>query len=1505
MKSEKKLQEYAILASLAALFVVITMLGYNVRHMADNYFSNISAALLAGDNLIVYDGEQGSASLLTGSRNCLTYATEVSGGRNSTKALRFSADPWHASGYYVNCGGQDRLNFSPYSYIEFYIKGDKTSTTPRDFNIVSFYGRSNTVNILDYIEGKTIDTTWRLVSIPVSALKTSSYNLSTVDEIYFGTDNQNLTLYIDDLAARKTKTSVSTASNTTSSTETASIVKIYDGEREAPLLGASCVSYAEEVSNMGQGSRTLKLKPDAYHSPGLKINCGGRDRIDASGYASIEFHVKADNVDTNDAQFNVVSYYGRSNTVSIKRYIQAGAIDTNWRLVVIPISDLKTAQFNLSAIDDLYFGMDPQSRALYVDNIVLKKTKTTGYREPPVAAQTPRVIYSTGATQSPVPTPVSTPSVKQPQTQPQQPVPVVPVVPVPPVIPEPKPVVPDQSIIKDFFDNLFGNDPEPVDAPVAQAISQGELYDFDEVDLANRFGQWLYPENTKHISLNFVEKYDVNKIKNNSNYTISSVDDLSYQEPKQARFVGYRWRTYYAPTIRKTDLKVAYRIFLELPYELEDGKTYTVIANNIGIETEPFTFRYDEQALNKNIKINQVGYLPNASKIGYLGQYMGTGGPMPFTAGAFYVQDASGKTVLTGIPALRNIDTNNTGEQVYEMNFSSITTPGTYKLYIPKVGTSYPFRIGNDVYNEVLGNAFKGAYHQRASTSLSPNFTRFTHGPAHMADAYVMNHDPIPTWFRDRFDSQGDTSKREGGKRAYYGTSLSGQFINTSKGHYDAGDYGKYVVNGALFVGNLLAGYDAFPGHLMKDDLHVPESGNGVPDVLEEAKWELDWLENMQDPNDGGVFCIVKPDGAIEYYENRRMDDPSPSRRLLYPKDTTCTAHFAGALAKAGANEYIRKYYPDAAARYVLKAKKAWTFLENNSGYLGWHHYAVKDEFHPTDKSMDDRVWAAVELYNATGEKQYLDFTLANHKPEYVRWGWHTLFEAHGQSIYACAFIKRSGMENLKARCVDQIIKAADSHVKDAENRAYRLSMSDAPLNYRDFTYFFPQERIIQLLIANILKPNPAYTQTALYNWDYVLGANPTGYSYVTGIGSKRFREVVSTQTMYDNIKPPVPGLPIGMGNNFGYLEVYKGQLSQMFPPNNAGSPDPKVSYPLLAQVYDGWNIGVEFTIPEIAQNIISAAYFGTRNDAKNTPPGSVNIVADKVTGKVPLKVSFKGSGVDSDGRIVRYHWDFDDETYSIQQNPVHTFVEPYKVYKVTLTITDNDGAERYRTIDIRTTPASFAFTPEPHVGGADTHALFHFDSSFAESAGKGYTFRPVGAELSSENILWMRNPAGKSVKFDSVEDRIEIDLPRKTIMPTADSPLVVEAKLYVDTFLAANNADAKMFVMSQQDTKLFGLFDAKYVDGTNVQVMDGYSDHVRLLTKEQIGTLMNQGKMSTNSWYNLKFVIAGGRTQVYVNNDKVAETAVAPQFADSDAPIRLQFGGFKGFVDEVRVGSR
>lgn len=1000
---------------------------------------------------------------------------------------------------------------------------------------------------------------------------------------------------------------------------------------------------------------------------------------------------------------------------------------------------------------------------------------------------------------------------------------------------------------------------------------------YDEIDMARVYGQWVSVEHASAVSLTFLQQYAPEKVVDVRQYSITSADDPAYHQPQRPKRVGYRWRALHAPLPdRKNNLTLAYRVFLELPAPLKSGVIYTVRVQDIGISPRTLSFRFDDQLRNDNIKINQVGYLPNAQKYGYLGEYGGTLGPLSFDTSRFEIRDAAtGAVVFTGRGSVRRGDERHTGHALIELNFSELQRPGRYIVHVPGVGVSYPFRIGNDVYHEIFGVSYRGAYHARSGTALREPFTRFVHDSSHMRDAVVMQHAPLPTWFTSRYGAPGT--------RTYYPTTLSGKYLNTTRGHYDAGDYGKYTVNGAYFVGYILAGYEAFPDRLRRDDLGVPESGNGIPDLLEEAKWELDWLENMQDPEDGGVFCIVKPDGAIEFYENRRVDDARNAPRLLYPKDTICTGAYAAALAKAARSPLIKQYYPGSVSRYTEKAERAWRFLEKTPGHSGWHHYGTMED--SDDKSLDERTWAALELYGVTKNSKYREFFMTHHDPAYARWGWIPLFASSGLATLSCAFMDVPNLDaSMRQRCKASVIHAGEMHVRDSTNRAYRLSMSNDPLDARSFGWFFPQERAYQLVFAHALSADQKYLNAALFNWDYILGANPSGYSHITGIGAQQFREPVHTQSVFDGIEAPVSGIPIGLASSNSWIESYGSRISSQHPGYG--------EYPLLLLPFDGYNVVAEFIVPDMAMGILGAAYFA-HDSTGNQPPLIQSLGADIYRGPVPLSVKFTPRVSDRDGRVVSYRWDFDDGSFSSEERPQHVFRDIYRQYHVALTIRDDRGAERTSTMIIEGLPATWAFNPERASADKSTLALYSFDE------GSQSAFPPVqlrgDATYTSDNLLWMAQPTGKALRFFDIGDRAVISFEPTTLARSNSEQLVLDAKLYVREYRAYSRESSVIIGLYQDWNQLFVLRDETWAG----RQLISYDSNVQttLLSGSELDLLLPKLQ-----WHHVMLVSNSSGSSFYLNGALVARTLARPMFK-GNAPVQLMIGGFDGWIDEVRIG--
>lgn len=194
-------------------------------------------------------------------------------------------------------------------------------------------------------------------------------------------------------------------------------------------------------------------------------------------------------------------------------------------------------------------------------------------------------------------------------------------------------------------------------------------------------------------------------------------------------------------------------------------------------------------------------------------------------------------------------------------DFTALTTPGTYKIAGDKCGESYEFTIGEGVYDEALNDAVRMLYMQRCGTELTEELAgAFAHPVCHADEAVI------------------------------YGTSNK---IDVSGGWHDAGDYGRYTVSGVKAVADLLLAYQKYPD-AFSDDLNIPESGNGVPDVLDEARYELEWLFKMQ-ASDGGVYHKV----TCANFPETVMPQEEVEELIISPVSTTATGDFAAIMAMA------------------------------------------------------------------------------------------------------------------------------------------------------------------------------------------------------------------------------------------------------------------------------------------------------------------------------------------------------------------------------------------------------------------------------------------------------------------------------------------------------------------------------------------------------------------------------------------------------------------------------
>jgi hypothetical protein len=411
-------------------------------------------------------------------------------------------------------------------------------------------------------------------------------------------------------------------------------------------------------------------------------------------------------------------------------------------------------------------------------------------------------------------------------------------------------------------------------------------------------------------------------------------------------------------------------------------------------------------------KLATVGYF-----LGTLGEMAlgGEHGPKRFKI----IDSQSGKEVFEG-PLTHRADRGFTFpsyQEVLQATFTELNTPGDYEMMVPGLGKSFRFSLGADVAGAFARTYALGLYHQRCGTDNVLPFTRFTHGPCHVSPAEVPS-------VSARFSSVNQSLAKESANFKDNPKHTAPQLksvadslypfvrqgtVDVRGGHHDAGDYSKYTVNSAGFIHYLLFAADTFPGAGDLDNLGIPESGDGKGDLLQEVKWEADFLARMQD-DDGGFYFLVYP-REREYEFDVTPDHGDP--QVVFPKTTSAAAAATAALAQCASSPRMKKYFPEAAAMYLDKARKGWDFLSRaisihgqEGSYQKITHYG--DEF----MADDELAWAACELYLATNEKSFRDKLLAWLKPSDPgtrKWGWWRLYEGYGCAIRSYAFAAKSG----------------------------------------------------------------------------------------------------------------------------------------------------------------------------------------------------------------------------------------------------------------------------------------------------------------------------------------------------------------------------------------------------------------------------------------------------------------------------------------------------------------
>jgi endoglucanase len=494
-----------------------------------------------------------------------------------------------------------------------------------------------------------------------------------------------------------------------------------------------------------------------------------------------------------------------------------------------------------------------------------------------------------------------------------------------------------------------------------------------------------------------------------------------------------------------------------------------------------------------NIKLDQVGYPTDAPKVALVS----------VPARTFQVKRSGDNVEVFKGTLSAGVTDPNSGDIVQAADFSSLRTAGTYYVEVPGTGRSWDFSIGPDVYSRAYYLAMRAFYGQRCGTAvdLGPEFPNYRHPACHLVGSY-------------------HASSGKEGRRDNLG------------GWHDAGDYGRYMVNSGITTGTLLWAFELFSAKLKNLKLNIPETGDGTPDILNEVRWNLEWMLKMQD-DDGGAWQKQTSEHFCDFIMPE--DDHLPSEVIgtgKAPYKSTCATADLAAVAAIAARVY-RPFDKEFAAQNLRAARAAWAWTERYPDVTFKNPPGISTGEYGDPDCGDERLWAAAELWRTTGEAQYDRYFVDRYAsyltslraldPETWR-----LVAPMGLWAYVLAARPDSDSRALAA-VREAVLGAARKTVEHTRRNPYHISLGEG--DFRWGSNGLVANYGMELLIANALSPDRANVEAALDNLHYLLGRNTFSISWVTQVGEHPFRHPHHRPSGADKNPEPWPGLLSGGPN--------------------------------------------------------------------------------------------------------------------------------------------------------------------------------------------------------------------------------------------------------------------------------------------------------------------------------------------------------------------------------------
>lgn len=614
----------------------------------------------------------------------------------------------------------------------------------------------------------------------------------------------------------------------------------------------------------------------------------------------------------------------------------------------------------------------------------------------------------------------------------------------------------------------------------------------------------------------FGKRLDTSIAADASNWVISSFEDKSFGTVKALA----AWRKSKPMNTDNTlTSELDHWIFLRLPQSMKQGCTYKVsIPTSLNADSLEAEVRFDIWSCQSEaVHVNILGYSPAEPVKGadlYL--WLGEGGPRDyksFEGKKVYIYNVvTGKSKKVGnVKFWKGSDASEfeagkkdlTGSDVWNIDFRE-NTPGLYRIVVEDVGCSMDFEISNDIYFQPYRYSVRGYYYMRLGEPVDPSIT-----PVPRQPMFIPEVDPVgftvyktdlqpwhPDWKKLRGDVWDEPHFKPALESAFWQHRLPGDPVNVNVrgGHSDAFDWDRHLAH-VSNIYDMLLPYILTGGRLSEDDLGIRESGNGIPDLIDEARNEVDFFLSIRD---GEAY-------------SQGVTNPSKEWTIMFQAGCTTMAAWANAANCAILAEALRIDGNDELCRYYSQeAVRAFEFASRQEDQ---QLDELQDIGSARMRGRDFRQMAAAFLYNVTGDLKWEKITAEESMvkgPESLivdKRGKNAYYQLWATAAYLTCPWERHFTElyaNMKSS-VD--FQADENNVKLSDQRPSRRSANDARWQ--------TSENLQLVMMAHHIATDKArklQLERSMYleaGWG--LGRNPANTVEMTGLGERHITDCYTT----------------------------------------------------------------------------------------------------------------------------------------------------------------------------------------------------------------------------------------------------------------------------------------------------------------------------------------------------------------------------------------------------------